>query len=144
MNLGRTQKSGDDRGQAELAAAVELSAGVNYGRSVRSEPLMMTGPRPSDVRYRVEPGDVPPEKAARRLHLTLDRFNELLPRLQARGFPPPDPDTGMFDLEQIDRWRKDRHGTDPALTGRPDTAQPTAPARSMGERFAAKKRSGHG
>ncbi|MBR0882094.1 hypothetical protein ABIF65_003892 [Bradyrhizobium japonicum] len=97
---------------------------------------MMTGPRPSDVRYRVEPGDVPPEKAARRLHLTLDRFNELLPRLQARGFPPPDPDTGMFDLEQIDRWRKDRHGTDPALTGQPETAQPAGPCRpDMVERF---------
>ena len=47
----------------------------------------MKFPVPSEVRFRVEPGDVPPEKAARRLHLTLDQFTEILPRLLARGFP---------------------------------------------------------
>lgn len=61
------------------------------------------------IRFPVEPRDVPPEKAARRLHLDLERFNELLPRLLARGFPPSDPDTGMFDLEAIDAWRRARH-----------------------------------
>ena len=29
----------------------------------------MSVPIPSEIRFRVEPGDVPPEKAARRLHL---------------------------------------------------------------------------
>lgn len=103
---------------------------------------MMTGPRPSDVRYRVEPGDVPPEKAARRLHLTLEQFTALLPKLRSRGFPDPDPDTGMFDLEQIDRWRRSRHGAETALTESPGTAQPTGqPETGMAERFiAAKKR----
>jgi hypothetical protein len=69
----------------------------------------MTGPRQAEIRYRVDPRDVPPEKAARRLHLTLTRFNELLPNLIKRGFPEPDPDTGMFDLDAIDLWRKSRH-----------------------------------
>ena len=38
----------------------------------------MTGPRQAEIRYRVDPRDVPPEKAARRLHLTLARFNEFM------------------------------------------------------------------
>lgn len=71
-------------------------------------------PTSASIRFKVEPGDVPPEKAARRLHLTLERFQEVLPRLLARGFPIPDPDTGMFDLEAIDLWRRSRH---PGLFG---------------------------
>jgi len=35
----------------------------------------MTTPPPSDVRYRLDPGDVPAEKAVRQ---TIERFNELL------------------------------------------------------------------
>jgi hypothetical protein len=35
----------------------------------------MTGPRQAEIRYRIDPRDVPPNKAARRLHLTLARFN---------------------------------------------------------------------
>jgi hypothetical protein len=65
-------------------------------------------PIPSAIRFRVDPGDVPPEKAGRRLGLTLDRFIEVLPRLLARGFPAPDQDTGNFALEAIDQWRKMR------------------------------------
>lgn len=91
---------------------------------------MTKGPKPSEVRFRVDPGDVPPEKAARRLHLTLAQFNELLPRFQARGFPKADPDTGMFDLDEIDRWRARRH----APTETPPA--PVEPELSMGERFA--------
>jgi hypothetical protein len=64
--------------------------------------------RPNNVRYRVDPGDVPPEKAARRLHLTLAEFQYLLPELLKRNFPPPDPTTGMFDLDAIDHWRRAR------------------------------------
>jgi hypothetical protein len=33
----------------------------------------MTEPRAAETRYRVDPADVPPEKVARRLHLTIDR-----------------------------------------------------------------------
>jgi len=61
------------------------------------------------LRYPVDPRDVSPEKAARRLGLTLERFTLLLPRLMSRGFPPSDPDTGNFDLDAIDAWRSARH-----------------------------------
>jgi hypothetical protein len=101
----------------------------------------------SKIRYRVDPGDVPPEKAARRLHLTVDEFNERLPNLLARGFPSADPDTGMYDLEAIDRWRKLRS---PALFGlTPATAVAQAVAiqsvtDAMGDRFIeAKERRRH-
>jgi len=105
----------------------------------------MTELRAADIRFRVDPADVPPEKAARRLHLTLERFNELLPRLRGRGFPPPDPDTGMYSLEAIDLWRQDRDKVKKSLTGAPDVQQRSAGGQmTMGERFAAKKRGGHG
>ena len=61
------------------------------------------------MRFSVEPRDVPPDKAARRLGLPLERFTELLPQLLRRGFPPSDPDTGNFDLDAIDAWRSARH-----------------------------------
>ena len=62
------------------------------------------------MRFRVEPRDVPPDAAARRLGLTLDVFRDALPRLIARGFPAPDPDTGNLDLVAIDAWCDARHG----------------------------------
>jgi DNA-binding IclR family transcriptional regulator len=61
------------------------------------------------IRFQVEPRDVPPEKAARRMGLTLGRFTELLPQLLSRGFPASDPDTGNYDLDAIDAWRAARH-----------------------------------
>lgn len=61
------------------------------------------------IRFAIEPRDVPPEKAARRLGLELDRFLAILPRLLSRGFPPSDPDTGNYDLDAIDEWRRLRH-----------------------------------
>jgi hypothetical protein len=103
-----------------------------------------TGLVTAEVRFRVDPADLPPEKAARRLHLSLQRFNELLPRLLARGFPPPDQDTGYFALEAIDQWRKLRT---PALFGltpaTPTDQSVPVDVGSLGERFAAKKRRGH-
>ncbi|QRE77366.1 hypothetical protein [Methylobacterium aquaticum] len=66
-------------------------------------------PRAPDIRFRVEPGDVPAEKAARRLHLTPAAFEACKVRLFMRGFPRPDPDTGMYDLDAIDQWRRRRH-----------------------------------
>jgi hypothetical protein len=60
------------------------------------------------LRFRVDPADVPAEKAARRLHLTQAEFEAKLPELLARGFPAPDPTTHMFDLEAIDVWRRAR------------------------------------
>ena len=60
------------------------------------------------MRFRIEPGDVPTEVAARRLGLTAEQFHEKLPALLQRGFPAPDVTTGMFCLEAIDEWRMRR------------------------------------
>jgi len=64
----------------------------------------------SSVRFRVDPRDVPVEKAARRLGLTLAAFEEVKDRLFARGFPRPDPDTGLFDLKAVEDWMDRRSG----------------------------------
>jgi hypothetical protein len=70
----------------------------------------MTKLRGDRMRFRVEPRDVPPEYAARRLGLNYpEEFETKLPNLIARGFPRPDVDTGNFDLDAIDRWRMARH-----------------------------------
>jgi hypothetical protein len=61
------------------------------------------------MRFRIEPRDVPPEIAARRLGKALADFEAVLPRLIARGFPFPDPDTGNFDIVAIDKWCDARH-----------------------------------
>jgi hypothetical protein len=61
------------------------------------------------IRFQIDPRDIPPEKAARRLGLALDQFEAVLPRLLGRGFPPSDPDTGNYDLDAIDAWRARRH-----------------------------------
>ena len=67
------------------------------------------GLRPKSMRFRVDPRDVPPDMAARRLGMPLEAFTAALPRLIARGFPAPDSDTGNFDLHAIDRWCDARH-----------------------------------
>lgn len=61
------------------------------------------------LRFHVEPRDVPPAIAARRLGLTEAAFTTALSDLLGRGFPPADPTTGHFDLDAIDQWRKQRH-----------------------------------
>jgi hypothetical protein len=61
------------------------------------------------ARFLIDPRDMPPEQAARRLGKTLAEFGDLLPNLLARGFPAPDPDTGNFDMHAIDRWCDARH-----------------------------------
>ena len=61
------------------------------------------------MRFRIEPRDVPPEVAARRLGKTFAEFNAALPDLVVRGFPQADPTTGNFDLAAIDRWCDARH-----------------------------------
>ena len=60
------------------------------------------------IRFQVEPRDVLPVKAARRLGMTETEFEEKLERLHARGFPRPDPDTGRYDLKAIDAWMDQR------------------------------------
>ncbi|AMJ59925.1 hypothetical protein AXW83_06120 [Bosea sp. PAMC 26642] len=69
---------------------------------------MPSVPRSCRVRFSVDPRDVPPAKAARRLHLTIDEFEALLPQLVKRGFPTADADTGNYDLKRIDEWMDNR------------------------------------
>ncbi len=76
------------------------------------------------IRFQVEPRDVPPEKAARRLGLELEQFTQILPRLLSRGFPASDPDTGNYDLDAVDAWRAARH--------RPPLPSGPAPEHSSG------------
>ena len=71
---------------------------------------MSSALRGDAIRFPVEPRDVPPNKAARRLHMTLIAFETALPRLTARGFPRADPDTGNYDLKAIDAWMDRRSG----------------------------------
>jgi hypothetical protein len=63
-------------------------------------------PRPP---FQIQPGDVPLAVAAHRMGMAVAAFEAALPRLFARGFPRPDPDTANFDLEAIDAWRRARH-----------------------------------
>ena len=67
-------------------------------------------PHPSPIRFKIEPRDVPPSKAARRLGLTPDQFRQKLPQLLNRGFPAPDPTTGNYYLPAIDQWMASRFG----------------------------------
>jgi hypothetical protein len=60
-------------------------------------------------RFHIAPGDVPASAAAKRMGLAPEAFQAALPNLIARGFPKPDPDTGNFDLDAIDVWRRLRH-----------------------------------
>jgi hypothetical protein len=63
------------------------------------------------MHFHVEPLDIPPAAAARRLGLTLEDFQKKLPDLLRRGFPAPDETTGNFCLEAVDRWRLRRFPT---------------------------------
>lgn len=74
----------------------------------------------------VKPGDVPAELAARRMGLTKGEFETVLPQLLRRGFPLPDPDTGLYDLDAIDQWRKRRN---PHLY--PEIGSPAAPQQAL-------------
>jgi hypothetical protein len=79
----------------------------------------MSTPTPAKIRHRVDPADVPPVKAARRLGLTLDEFRAKLPALIAAGFPPADPVTGNFGLDAIDAYRRRRDHQNPQQGGSP-------------------------
>ena len=62
------------------------------------------------LRFRIDPRDVPADKAARVLGPTIAAFSAALPRLQNRGFPAADPDTGNYDLKAIEAWIDRRSG----------------------------------
>ena len=79
-------------------------------------------PRAPTIRIRVDPRDVPADKAARRLGLRLEAFERVADRLYARGFPRPDPDTGLFDLVAVDAWMDRRSGLTSNLGARDASA----------------------
>jgi hypothetical protein len=61
-------------------------------------------------RFKINPRDVPPELAARRLGLSIEAFEDLRADLEARGFPIPDVTTGFYDLKAIEAWQDRRSG----------------------------------
>jgi hypothetical protein len=64
----------------------------------------------SQVRIKVEPRLVPPEKIARRLGVTPSAFRELVADLERVGFPKPLPVVGNYSIEAVDRWIDERAG----------------------------------
>jgi hypothetical protein len=50
-------------------------------------------------------GDVMPAAVAQRLGLALADFEARRQELHKRGFPEPDPTTGLYAIEAVDRWR---------------------------------------
>jgi hypothetical protein len=62
-------------------------------------------------------GDRPAADAAKLMGLTPAEFDEVIIPLRVRGFPAPDPTTGLYDLDAIVRWRRMRH---PRLFGLAD------------------------
>jgi hypothetical protein len=87
------------------------------------------------IRYPVAPRDVPAVKAARRLHLTLAEFELKKDQLYGRGFPRPDPTTGMYDLVKIDQWMDARD-----LGGVSDTDAPEDASKILEQKFGWKNR----
>lgn len=62
------------------------------------------------IRFHVQPRCVPPAVAARRIGVTEARFAIVVSALEEHGFPLPDPVTGNYDLEAIDRYIDRRNG----------------------------------
>lgn len=69
----------------------------------------------NSIRFPVLPRLVPPQKAARRLHLTEAEFASKLPALHRIGFPAACPVTGHYDLQAIDAWLDRRAGIGAAV-----------------------------
>ncbi|WP_169193723.1 hypothetical protein [Devosia sp. MC1541] len=63
---------------------------------------------------------MPPAKAAHRIGVTEMRFKEFYAELLKYGFPLPDPVTGNFDLDAIDRYIAKRN---PKLMGEQDDGE---------------------
>lgn len=83
-------------------------------------------PRGNAIRYTVDPRDIPPEKVARLLHQTPDEFEARKAALFDRGFPQPDPTTGMYDMVAINAWMDQRHRLTSGASTERQTARNTA------------------
>lgn len=78
----------------------------------------MTRPRRIPAR-----GDVAASVVAELLGLSLPDFKARQSALRERGFPEPDPTTGLYCVEAVDRWRLRRHSNlFPELTNAPTAA----------------------
>jgi hypothetical protein len=78
---------------------------------MQQQPIERRGPavgrgRPLKIPDR---GDVSPGAVAHRLGLSLAEFDLRREELHGRGFPQPDPTTGCYCIEAVDRWRLARH-----------------------------------
>jgi hypothetical protein len=72
-------------------------------------------------------GDVPEGAVAQLLGLSLTDFRTRRGDLRDRGFPEPDPTTGLYCVEAVDRWRLRRHARlFPELTSAPAAAHADA------------------
>jgi hypothetical protein len=60
-------------------------------------------------RHIPERGDVAASLVAELLGLSLTDFEARQSALRERGFPEPDPTTGLYCIEAVDRWRLRRH-----------------------------------
>jgi hypothetical protein len=79
---------------------------------------MMNRPRRIPTR-----GDVPESAVAQLLGLTIADFRARRAQLRDRRFPEPDPTTGLYCIEAVDRWRFGRHAPlFPELTAAPGAA----------------------
>ncbi len=67
----------------------------------------MTRARP---RFDLPPRGLTVDESAGYLGLGGSEFNRLLPRLEAQGFPKPDPLTGRRDWKAIENWMDVRAG----------------------------------
>ena len=87
-------------------------------------------------------GDVSPGLVAQRLGITLPDFECCRASLERRGFPGPDPTTGRYCMEAVDRWRLRRF---PRLFPELTTASLAVDARVVAEeRLRAMERGGDG
>jgi hypothetical protein len=72
-------------------------------------------------------GDVPEWAVAQLLGLSVADFHARRAELRDRGFPEPDPTTGRYCVEAVDRWRLRRHARlFPELTTAPAAAHAEA------------------
>lgn len=55
------------------------------------------------------PADLTQREVARRLGMPVEEFRKHVPELASRGFPAPDPLTGRYDPEGVERWRRLRN-----------------------------------
>lgn len=88
---------------------MEVPLGYPEGKNIGFFLVIQVYMKMRRPRFLIEPGDVSPAQAARRMGLAEADFQAALPELLLRGFPQADPTTGNFDLTAIDEWRHARH-----------------------------------